>query len=64
MFYFSRQALEMEQCAIKFSRDLKSLPCERIHANAFILLKLRFVVLQKVAVRTRGTLLPSKMAKM
>ena len=40
MFYFSRRALEMEQREIKFSRDLKSLPCERIHANAFDLLKL------------------------
>ena len=38
---------------IKLSRDLKSLPCERIHANAFVLLKLLFVVLLQVAVRTR-----------
>ena len=46
LFYFSRRALEMEQRAIKFSRDLKSLPCERTHANTFVLLKLLFVVLQ------------------
>ena len=52
MFYFSR-ALETEERALKFSRDLKSLPCERIHANVFVLLKLLFVVLQKVAVQTR-----------
>ena len=43
MFYFSRRALEMEERAIKFSRDLKSLPCERINANTLVLLKLLFV---------------------
>ena len=54
MFYFSRRALEMEQRVIKFSRDLKSLPYELIvYGNAFVLLKLLFVVLQKLAVRTR-----------
>ena len=43
MFYFSRRALKMEERAIKFSRDLKSLPCERINANTLVLLKLLFV---------------------
>ena len=52
MFYLSHRALEMEERAIKFSCDLKSLPCEHIHGNALVLLKLLFVVLQKVAVRT------------
>ena len=42
---------------IKFSHDLKSLPCERIHVNAFVLSNLLFVVLQKVAVRRRPKIL-------
>ena len=58
MFYFSHRALEMEERVIKLSRVLKSLPGERIHANAFVLLKLLIVVLQKVAVRTRPYFTP------